>query len=104
MLPSSLRTAHGTQWFVGYLDGEPVAASQLEVFGPIAGVNFIGVKEAHRGRGFGEAVTWRVVNAGRDAGCRFAILQASDAGKPVYERMGFRTVTGYRTYARPEFL
>jgi hypothetical protein len=104
LLPPSLRHEPGTQWFVGYLDGKPVAASQLEVFGEIAGVNFIGTLDGYRGRGFGAAVTWQVVNAGVDAGCRFSILQASDMGRPVYERMGFRVVAGYRTYARPEWL
>lgn len=104
LLPTSMRHAPGTQWFVGYLDGEPVAASQLEVIGPIAGVNFIGTLDGHRGRGFGAAVTWQVVNAGAAAGCRFSILQASDMGRPVYERMGFRVVTQYKTFARPEWL
>jgi hypothetical protein len=28
-------------------------------------------------------------------------LQASAMGRPVYERMGFRLVSPYRTYHRP---
>ena len=34
-------------------------------------------------------------------GCRAANLQALGAGLPIYERMGFRTVSRYHTYGRP---
>jgi GNAT superfamily N-acetyltransferase len=104
LLPQRFVDAPGTQWFVGYADGEPVAGSMLYVLGATAGVNFIGTLEGHRGKGYGEAVTWQVVNAGVDAGCRHAILQASEMGFGVYERMGFRTITHYKSFVRPQFL
>jgi GNAT superfamily N-acetyltransferase len=103
LLPAGLRHTPDTFWYVGYLDGEPVAASQVMLIAGAAGVNFIGTLEAHRGRGFGEAVTWEVVNKGAEQGCAVAVLQASEPGKPVYERMGFRTVTSYKTFVRPEW-
>ena len=31
----------------------------------------------------------------RAAGCDVAILQASEMGRPIYERLGFRTVVEY---------
>ena len=34
-------------------------------------------------------------------GCSVAILQASDMGRPVYERMGFRTVVEYLGFVDP---
>jgi hypothetical protein len=34
-------------------------------------------------------------------GCVMAALQASEMGRPVYERMGFRLVSPYRTFHRP---
>jgi hypothetical protein len=104
MLPPPLWRTPGTSWYVGYAEGMPVAASGLLVLGPAAGVNFIGTLEGQRGRGFGEAMTWQVVNKGAQLGCTFAVLQASEMGKPVYERMGFRVVTGYKTYVRPEWI
>jgi GNAT superfamily N-acetyltransferase len=104
LLPPGLRRAKGTFWYLGYLDGEAVAASELELLKDAAGINFIGTLEEHRGHGFGEAMTWRVVDKGSEEGREIAVLQASESGQPVYERMGFRTVAAYKTFVRPEWI
>ncbi|HZP57781.1 MAG TPA: GNAT family N-acetyltransferase [Dehalococcoidia bacterium] len=99
----SLRTftstpdAHG---YVGYLDGEPVATSALVVTHRVAGIYNVATLPSHRGRGIGEALTWHALRAGARDGCLFGSLQASEMGRPVYERMGFRIVARYRTYNR----
>ncbi len=48
------------------------------------------------------AMTARVAADGVAAGCDVAILQASDMGRPVYERMGYRRVVQYMGYVEPE--
>jgi hypothetical protein len=47
--------------YVGYSDGQPVAASALLVTDNIAGVYWVPTMEGFRGRGFGEAMTWHVI-------------------------------------------
>ena len=78
--------------YVGRTDGEPCTTG----FGAVAeghvGVFNIATPPAHRNRGFGTAVTARVVADGVRAGAHTAYLQASPMGFGVYERMGFRTV------------
>jgi hypothetical protein len=44
-------------------------------------------------------MTARVVADGVAAGCGVAALQASEMGRPIYERLGFRTVVRYTAYA-----
>jgi ribosomal protein S18 acetylase RimI-like enzyme len=88
--------------YVGYSDGQPAAASALLVTDSVAGVYWVATAEGFRRRGFGEAMTWHSLREGRAAGCRVATLQASDEGRPIYERMGFRFVAGYKTFVRPE--
>ena len=43
-------------------------------------------------RGFGEAVTRKAIHEGiRRTGRRHVVLHATPAGRPVYERIGYRT-------------
>ena len=44
-------------------------------------------------------MTARVAADGAAAGCRVAVLQPSEMGKPVYERLGFRTVSERIVYS-----
>ena len=88
------------EMYVGYADGVPVASSLLYLSGRVAGVfNVATVPEARR-RGFGEAMTWQAVRRGADMGAVIATLQATEMGRPVYERMGFRVDTFYQTLER----
>ena len=87
--------------YVGYLDHRPVASSALFVTGRTAGVYNVATLPEVRGRGIGEAMTWHCVRRGAAIGCVAATLQASEMGRPIYERMGFRLVSPYHTYHRP---
>jgi ribosomal protein S18 acetylase RimI-like enzyme len=74
------------------------ASGLLVQSGHVAGVYTIGVVEEFRRRGIGEAMTWEVLRTGRDAGCRVGVLQSSEMGYPLYERMGFGTVVTYHHF------
>ncbi len=91
----------GIEFYVGYDEGRPVAASALFLSHDVAGVYNVATVPALRGRGMGEAMTWHAIRRGAERGALFASLQASEMGKPIYERMGFRTTTWYRTFHRP---
>jgi hypothetical protein len=83
---------------VAYVDGEPMAAAQTLVSHGMAGVYWVGTREAGRGRGLGELVTTWVTNAGFAMGGRANSLQASRMGEPIYRRMGYEEVYRYVTY------
>jgi hypothetical protein len=48
-------------------------------------------------------MTSRVVADGVVAGCVVAALQASELGRRIYERLGFRTVVRYVAFVDPVF-
>ena len=96
-----LLTHPATELYVGYHAGEPVTASSLVVTGEVAGVYNVATILRSRRRGYGEAMTAHALRRGAELGCTMATLQATLQGRPIYERMGFRTVAHYLTYQRP---
>jgi ribosomal protein S18 acetylase RimI-like enzyme len=83
--------------FVGYLSGEPVATSMLATTRSVglAGVYSVATRPAHRGRGFGTALTAAALAAAGEQGYDTAVLEPSPSGAPMYRRMGFEPLTTY---------
>ena len=90
------------RFYVGTLDKEPVATSLVIADGAVAGIYWVATREGWRRRGLGEALTWAAVRGGAERGCTVASLQASELGRPVYERMGFRLVVEYAHFLAPD--
>ena len=87
--------------YVAFLDGEPVATSRLSMAGGVAGLyTMVTLPHAQR-RGIGLAMAHRALLAGREAGMRIAVLQATDMGFPIYVRLGFEELFTYEMLARP---
>jgi GNAT superfamily N-acetyltransferase len=89
----------GCTVYVGYADGQPVVSGLGWRTGRTIGVYSIATIPSARRRGFGAAMTARVVADGAAAGCDVAALQASAMGRPIYERLGFGTVVDYVAWA-----
>jgi len=84
--------------YVGYLDGKPVAVSSLVMTAGLAGVYAVATLPDARNRGIGTAMTLHVMREGKMRGAKSAVLQATEMGKSVYERIGFSTVYEYELY------
>jgi len=88
--------------YVGYTNGAPVSTGLGIRTGRTVGVYNVSTLAPFRKRGYGAAMTARIAADGVAVGCDIAILQASEMGYPVYERMGYRTVVEYMGYVEPE--
>jgi ribosomal protein S18 acetylase RimI-like enzyme len=95
--PYWLTTPHA-RLFQARLDDEPIGGSKLLLSHGIAGV---GTRPDARGRGIGEALTRAALTAAFDIGVPFVTLQASPLGRPIYERLGFDTITSYSFFLVP---
>ena len=84
--------------YVGYADGAPVMSGMGWRTGRTIGVYAIATIPSARRRGYGAAMTARVVADGLAAGCDVAALQASELGRPIYERVGFQVDVRYVAY------
>ena len=91
----------GRAVYVGFTDGVPLTAGLGVRTGRTIGVYNIATVQSARRRGYGAAMTMRIVDDGAAEGCDTAILQASDMGYSTYERLGFRTVVTYTGYVEP---
>jgi ribosomal protein S18 acetylase RimI-like enzyme len=90
----------GYTGFVGYQEGEPVTTAALLAAGGVAGIYSVATSPRHRNRGCAEAVVRHAVEqARRETGVERSALQTSRLGRPLYERMGYRVVTGFSVYA-----
>jgi GNAT superfamily N-acetyltransferase len=87
---AGVRSAERLLSFLALLDGRPVATSQLFLGTAVAGIYNVTCRPEARGRGIGTAVTAVALLEARRRGFGTAILQASDVGRPVYTRLGFR--------------
>jgi predicted N-acetyltransferase YhbS len=106
------RTARVTRWRQAQPDGWVVALETDRIVGcggfiayghattPFGWIGLIATEPTHERRGIGRAVTEALVDR-LAAGGRAAVLDASDAGAPVYERMGFRDHGVARTLMLP---
>lgn len=83
------------------VEGEMVGMGFGTRNGSVGWLGLICVSPGHRGRGIGAALTSRVAARLEGAGCRTLILTATEMGRPVYERLGFRTETFYHGFSGP---
>jgi GNAT superfamily N-acetyltransferase len=87
--------------FVAEADGVIVGTGVATVNGPVGWIGTIWVEPGWRGRGLGKALTASTIEAAEAAGCQTLVLVATEAGRPLYERLGFRVQTNYRIVEAP---
>jgi acetyltransferase (GNAT) family protein/GNAT acetyltransferase-like protein len=84
--------------FVADADGDVVGTSVLSVNGPVGWIGTVWVDPAWRRRGIGLDLTRATIEQAEAAGCRTLVLVATEAGRPLYERLGFEVQTWYRNF------
>ena len=78
--------------YIGYLEGEPVATSQLFLGAGVAGLYGVTTLPKARNRGLGTAMSLHPLRVAHSLGFRIAVLDATQRGIGLYRRMGFTEV------------
>ncbi len=92
ILPDALLGDDSFRFYLGRVDGEPVATSMAHLGASMSHVEWVSSTQAVRGRGYGEALTWSATLALPD---RPSMLIASDDGRRTYDRMGYLALTRF---------
>jgi len=87
------------QYFLGRLNGKPVATSEILLSAGVAAVHQVVTLPTVRRRGIGTAMTLKVLGEARDRGYRVGVLTASPAGQGVYRRIGFAEYCWFHRYS-----
>ena len=90
-----------TRPFVAEVDGLVIGTAVASLNGPVAWIGTIWVDQTWRRRGIGLELTQVSIETAESAGCRTLVLVATEAGRPMYERLGFEVQTWYRILEAP---
>jgi len=97
------RLWHGLYGSVGYVEGSPVSTATAV---PVAGrlyVAMVATHPSHRRRGYAEAcMRDALARAEKATGFRRTVLHATNAGHPIYRRMGYRDTSRFTLFAREQ--
>lgn len=99
LMPPEVLRFDGARCYVAEVEGEPVATGYGER-SPGGGVGIFNIATIRRfrGRGFGSAVTARVLADAAADGATWAWLQSTADGYGVYERLGFRSTGSWQRW------
>ena len=79
-----------TQIFLGYNeDSQPVATGLLFKTADVVGIHQIGVPFDHQGKGYATQMMRFLIQRAEKWQASYVVLQASEAGRPVYQKLGF---------------
>ncbi len=84
------------QGFVGYVNGEAVSIAATVLASGAIGIYSVGTLPRYRHRGYGEAML-RATVAQCPQGLP-VVLESTDAGYPLYRRLGFQDVGNFTVY------
>lgn len=98
-----LRSVPNARFLAGVDELGAVRATAASAnWGTTTGVFFVDTEASWRGRGVGTAMTAAALRAAAAAGATTACLDASALGLSIYQRLGFREVSGCTLFVRQE--
>lgn len=84
------KIGHTVRFYLAYHDDMPIGTGIIHNSKDIAGIHGVGVIPEARGNGYARQIMEALINEAIDDGSALATLQASDMGKNLYLKMGFK--------------
>lgn len=88
------------EFYVGYVNGKPVVRGLSCYFAGVAGLHALSTVAGARHKGYGSAMQGFRLKRAKELGYHIAVLQASQQGFPLYQRLGYKECGVYHEYKR----
>jgi GNAT superfamily N-acetyltransferase len=85
--------------YIGRVGGLAVATTSMVLSGPVAGIWNVGILPEYRRRGIAAELMHNAVSEALTHGYSSTMLLASQDGLPLYERLGYNTLSTARMFA-----
>lgn len=95
--PSSLLSPY-THGIIAHLDGVPVSCAMALHSDAVAGLYWVSTVDATRRCGFAALIAATITNKCFERGAKAVVLQSSEMGAAIYEKMGFARFSWHRRY------
>ncbi|HVF99325.1 MAG TPA: GNAT family N-acetyltransferase [Chloroflexia bacterium] len=98
VLGDNALAVEGVRHYLGRLDGEAVGTLSVVTSGPVPGIWNVGTLPEHRRAGIGTALMHHALREAANEGRTSSMLLASKEGVPLYELLGYRTLSTVRIF------
>lgn len=90
---------------IGRVDGKTVCSTVVLFLDGMRYVGFVATDPAHQKKGYADAVMRKALElSAKKHGEITTVLHATDAGRPVYERMGYHAISSHTAYIEKQYL
>lgn len=89
--PLFLKRSLPARHYIAYEKSRPVGTASVFLSDGVAGIYNVTAAPEARGKGIGEMITRKALLFGKKSGYKYATLQATEMGAPVYKKIGFHT-------------
>ncbi|RDI42534.1 bifunctional GrpB family protein/GNAT family N-acetyltransferase [Aquicella lusitana] len=86
------------EYYVGYVEGKPVVRGLSCYYAGVAGLHWLSTVPDARRKGYGTVMQQFRLKRAKDLGYHIAVLQASDEGFPLYQRLGYKECGYFREF------
>ncbi|MCV2883421.1 GNAT family N-acetyltransferase [Aestuariibacter sp. AA17] len=77
--------------FLGVIENQPALSALLYRTDNVIGLHQMAVSQKFQGRGLAQVAMHFLLSKAKSSGAEYMVLQASEAGLPVYSKLGFQT-------------
>ena len=98
MMTTDLGEGENLLNYLAFLNGDPVASSNVIYSAGVAGIWCVETLSKHRGQGIGTAISMAPLLDARKRGYEISILSTTEQGFNVYRRIGFKKTCEWSQY------